>query len=108
MKPLARPRLPLPPRPLRPRQTSSPQAYPARPPLPPDQVTLLRVLSLRGGSATMTELCADGNLSAQTTEHAVDALDALGLVELRQHPLLPHHATVSLTLFGRHTVAEGR
>lgn len=105
MKPVAPPRLP---RPVRPRSTSAPQAYPDRPPLPPDQVTLLRLLALHGGSATLTELSAGVNLPAHATERVVDALDALGLVELRQHPLLPQHATVSLTPFGQCTVVKGR
>lgn len=108
MKPVAPPRLPLPPRPLRPRPISAPQAYPDRPPLPPNQVTLLRLLALHGGSASLTELSAGADLPAHITERAVDALDALGLVELRQHPLLPQHATVSLTPFGQCTVVEGR
>ncbi len=108
MKPLPRPRPPLPPRALPLRPVTTPDAYPARQPLPPDQLTVLRVLSLRGGTATMVELSADANLPSQPTEHAVDALDALGLVEIRQHPLLPHHATATLTPFGHRALAEGR
>lgn len=108
MKPLSRARLPLPPRPSPLRPSSAPEAYPVRPPLPPGQMTLLRLLALRGGTANLAELADNVDLRAQATHDAVERLTGLGLVELRQHPLLPNHATVALTPFGRHTVREGR
>lgn len=108
MKPASRARLPLPPRPLPLRQPAVVDAYPIRPPLPPDQMTLLRLLALRAGHASLAELSADGHGPAHATGDAVDTLAALGLVELRQHPLVPSHATVALTPLGRRILREAR